>query len=104
MPELNSNNFIQRSFGERVAMNMPIQGSAADIIKIAMVKVSKALRENNFKSRLILQVHDELIVETYVDEIEEVKELLKQNMEHAVELAVPMSVDVHVGKNWFEAK
>ncbi len=104
MPELNSNNFNMRSFGERVAMNMPIQGSAADIIKIAMVKVSKALREGGYRSRLILQVHDELLIEAHKEEAEAVAGLLKENMEHAVELSVPLEVDVHRGSTWFECK
>lgn len=104
MPELQSGNFIQRSFGERVAMNMPIQGSAADIIKIAMVKVHKALKEGGYRSRLILQVHDELLIETHKDEKEAVAKILKENMEQAVQLAVPLDVDVHEGVSWFEAK
>lgn len=104
MPELQSKNFMQRSFGERVAMNMPIQGSAADIIKIAMIKVDRALKERGMKSRLVLQVHDELLIETWMEEKEEVAKLLKDNMENAVELLVPLVVDVHEGKNWFETK
>ena len=104
MPELQSSNFVQRSFGERVAMNMPIQGSAADIIKIAMVKVHRALKEGGYRSRLILQVHDELLIETYRPEKEAVAEILKTNMEQAAKLAVPLDVDVHEGNSWFEAK
>lgn len=104
MPELQSNNFIQRSFGERVAMNMPIQGSAADIIKIAMVKVHRALKEKGLRSRLILQVHDELLIETHVDEKAEVAQILKDNMEQAAKLSVPLDVDVHEGNSWYEAK
>lgn len=104
MPELQSGNFVQRSFGERVAMNMPIQGSAADIIKIAMVKVHRALKEGGFRSRLILQVHDELLIETYKPEKEAVSAILKENMEQAAELLVPLDVDVHEGNSWFEAK
>lgn len=104
MPELQSKNFIQRSFGERVAMNMPIQGSAADIIKIAMVRVHKALQEGGYRSRLILQVHDELLIETYLEEKEAVAKILKENMEHAAKLQVPLDVDVHEGNSWFEAK
>ena len=104
MPELSSSNFNTRSFGERVAMNMPIQGTAADIIKIAMVKVSRALKERNLKSRLILQVHDELLIETYEPEKDEVSRILKENMENAVELNVPMVADVKCAKNWYEAK
>jgi DNA polymerase-1 len=104
MPELKSNNFIQRSFGERVAMNMPIQGSAADIIKIAMVQVHKALKEGGYRSRLILQVHDELLIETYLEEKEAVAKILKEKMEQAANLSVPLDVDVHEGNSWFEAK
>lgn len=104
MPELQSSNFIQRAAGERAAMNMPIQGSAADIIKIAMIKVHKALKDGGFKSRLILQVHDELLIETYKEEKEAVAAILKDNMEQAVHLLVPLDVDVHEGDSWFEAK
>ncbi|HHY24804.1 MAG TPA: hypothetical protein GX527_11365, partial [Clostridiaceae bacterium] len=93
-----------RSFGERIALNTPIQGSAADIIKIAMVKVYGRLKENNMKSRLILQVHDELIIETHVDEKEEVINILKECMETAVTLKVPLKVDISTGKNWYEVK
>ncbi|MBO5150509.1 MAG: DNA polymerase I, partial [Anaerotignum sp.] len=104
MPELQSSNFIQRAAGERAAMNMPIQGSAADIIKLAMIKVHKALKDGGFKSRLILQVHDVLLIETYKDENEAVAKILKENMEQAAELLVPLDVDVHEGASWFEAK
>ena len=104
MPELQSSNFIQRAAGERAAMNMPIQGSAADIIKLAMIKVHKALKDGGFKSRLILQVHDELLIETHKDEKEAVAKILKENMEQAAKLAVPLDVDVHEGASWFEAK
>ncbi len=102
--ELFSSNFIQRSFGERAAMNMPIQGSAADIIKIAMVKVYKKLKENNLDSKIILQVHDELLLEVKKDELDIVKQILKQEMENCVQLIVPLDIDMHEGKNWFEAK
>lgn len=104
VPEINSGNFNRRAFGERVAMNMPIQGSAADIIKIAMINVHKRLKESNMKSRLILQVHDELLIEAANDEVDEVKKMLKYEMENAVSLNVPMDVDVHSGMSWFEAK
>ena len=104
MPELQSSNFIQRAAGERAAMNMPIQGSAADIIKLAMIKVHKALKDGGFKSRLILQVHDELLIETHKDEKEAVAKILKENMQQAAALAVPLDVDVHEGASWFEAK
>lgn len=104
IPELKSQKYTERSFGERVALNTPVQGSAADIIKIAMVKVHRALKEKKLKSRLILQVHDELIVETHKDEEKTVAELLKTNMETAVTLDVPLTADVHKGDNWYAAK
>ena len=103
IPELVSSNFMQRSFGERVAMNSPIQGSAADIIKIAMIRVWRALKEAGLRSKLILQVHDELLIETYEDEVEQVKTILEENMKQAAELKVCLEVDLHVGKNWYEA-
>ena len=104
MPELKSSNFMQRSFGERVAMNAPIQGTAADIIKIAMIRVDQKLRMRGLRSRLILQVHDELLIETAKEELEEVRELLKEEMMHAADLRVRLEVDVHSGSNWYEAK
>ena len=104
IPELKSQKFIERSFGERVALNTPIQGSSADIIKLAMVKVHKALKDGGYKSRLILQVHDELIVEAHKDEISEVSEILKNCMETAASLSVPIPVDVGEGASWYEAK
>lgn len=104
IPELSSSNFMQRSFGERVAMNSPIQGTAADIIKIAMIKVWKALRDQGLKSKLILQVHDELVIETYKDEEDAVRKILEENMKSAAELAVTLEVDLHTGENWYEAK
>jgi len=104
IPEISSSNFVQRSFGERVAMNMPIQGSAADIIKIAMVQVSRRLRREGLASRLILQVHDELLVEAKKDELEQVKKILKEEMEGAVKLLVPLETDFHQGDNWYDAK
>ncbi len=104
VPELSSSNFMQRSFGERVAMNSPIQGAAADIIKIAMIAVDKELRMRNMKSRLVLQVHDELLIETWKEEEEEVREILKEGMMHAADLSVPLEIDMHSGKNWYEAK
>jgi len=103
IPELHSSNFMQRSFGERVAMNSPIQGTAADIIKIAMIKVWKALKEAELKSKLILQVHDELLIETYQDEVDRVRTILESNMREAADLAVELAVDLHVGDNWYEA-
>lgn len=104
VPELSSSNFMQRSFGERVAMNSPIQGTAADIIKIAMIKVWKALKDAGLKSRLILQVHDELLIETLKEEEEQVRLILSENMKNAAHLAVTLEVDLHTGENWYEAK
>jgi len=104
IPELASSNAVQRNFGERMAMNTPIQGSAADIIKIAMVKVYKELKKRKMKSRLILQVHDELIVEAHKDEVEEVMKIVKEKMEAAVQLKVPITVDVKSGMSWYDTK
>ncbi len=104
IPELSSSNFMQRNFGERVAMNSPIQGTAADIIKIAMIRVNKALKDRHMKSRMLLQIHDELLVETSMDEIEEVKEIMTKEMMGAADLLVPLSIDVNEGINWYEAK
>lgn len=104
VPELKSSNFMQRNFGERVAMNAPIQGTAADIIKIAMIGVNEEMKKRNMKSRLILQVHDELLIEAAESEVDEVKAILKDKMETAAELSVPLIADMHTGKNWYEAK
>lgn len=104
VPELASSNFMQRAFGERVAMNSPIQGTAADIMKIAMIGVNRRLKEANMKSRLVLQVHDELLIEAHQAEVEQVKEILAYEMEHAATLLVPLDVDMHVGESWYEAK
>lgn len=104
VPELSAANFMQRSFGERVAMNSPIQGSAADIIKIAMIRVYRRLKEKNLESKLILQIHDELLIETKLEELEEVKEILAQEMKHAAKLKVELEIDMHSGKDWYEAK
>ena len=104
MPELQSSNFMQRSFGERVAMNAPIQGTAADIIKIAMNRVRQALHQQGLKSRLILQVHDELLVETAEDEVEIVREIMTREMQEAADLRVRLEIDLHTGKDWYEAK
>ena len=103
LPELKSSNFNLRSFGERVALNMPIQGAAADIIKLAMVNVYQRLKEEQMKARLILQVHDELIVECPSDEAEKVRNILEYEMENAVKLTVPLTVDAHIGQSWAEA-
>ena len=104
IPELSSSNFMQRQFGERVAMNAPIQGSAADIIKTAMIHVHDRLKEEGLKSKLILQVHDELLVETCKEEQQQVEKILKEEMLHAADLAVTLEVDMHAGNNWYEAK
>ena len=103
LPELKSSNFNTRSFGERVALNMPIQGTAADIIKLAMVNVYRRLQSEGLRARLILQVHDELIVECPEDEAERVKEILKSEMENTAQLSVPLIVDAHIGHSWAEA-
>ena len=104
LPELTSSNFNLRSFGQRVARNMPIQGTAADIIKIAMIRVEKRLRQEQLRARLILQVHDELIVEAPIAEQEQVKALLEEEMAEAVNLSVPMVAEANIGKTWYEAK
>lgn len=104
IPELKSSNFMQRSFGERVAMNSPIQGTAADIIKIAMVRVHDRLKQEGLRSRLILQVHDELLIEAYLEEVERVEQILREEMQQAASLKVPLEVDMHRGENWYEAK
>jgi DNA polymerase I len=104
IPEIKASNKMVRSFGERLAMNTPIQGSAADIIKLAMVNVYNEIKEKGFKSKLILQVHDELILNVYKDELEEVKAMVKREMENVLKLRVPLEVDISVGGNWYEAK
>ena len=104
VPELFSSNFMQRSFGERVAMNSPIQGTAADIIKIAMIRVFERLKKEGLKSKLILQVHDELLIETALEEEEQVRMILEEEMVHASSLAVELEIGLHVGINWYEAK
>lgn len=104
IPELASSNFMTRSFGERAAMNAPVQGTAADIIKIAMVRVNRRLKEEHLQSKLVLQIHDELIIETKKEELEIVQKLLVEEMMHAAELAVPLLVDANVGNSWYDAK
>lgn len=104
VPEINSSNYMQRQFGERIAMNSPLQGTAADIIKIAMINVYNRIINENLKSRLILQIHDELIVETAPGEEDIVRKILKEEMENAAVLKVPLQADIHAGKNWYEAK
>lgn len=104
IPELASSNFMTRSFGERAAMNAPVQGTAADIIKIAMVRVNRRLKEEHLQSKLVLQIHDELIIETKKEEVEIVQKILVQEMMHAADLAVPLLVDANVGDSWYDAK
>ena len=102
IPELKSSNFMQRSFGKRVAMNSPIQGTAADIIKIAMNRVNQELKNRKLDSRLILQVHDELLIEAKIEELEEVKDILITEMKNATKLRVPLELGVNIGENWYE--
>lgn len=104
IPEINDSNKIVKAFGERLAMNTPIQGSAADIIKLAMVNVYKSLINHKLKSRIILQVHDELILNVYKNETKQVKRIVKQEMEHVLDLKVPLLVDINEGDTWYEAK
>lgn len=104
VPELSSGNFMQRSFGERIAMNSPIQGSAADIIKIAMNRVHDRLIAEGLESRLILQVHDELLIEAKLSEVDQVHRILEEEMHHAMELHVPLEIDMHDGTTWYDAK
>lgn len=103
VPELSSTNFMQRQFGERVAMNSPIQGSAADIIKIAMINVNKRLKSENLKSRLLLQIHDELLIETHESEVDKVRKILINEMKNASNLKVSLEVDANTGNDWYEA-
>ncbi|MBE7084800.1 MAG: DNA polymerase I, partial [Clostridiales bacterium] len=102
--EIRASNYMVRSFGERAAMNMPLQGSSADIIKLAMINVHKQLKEQGFKAKLVLQVHDELVIDSPKEEAEAVAKLLKREMENAVSLAVPLTVELGVGESWFETK
>ena len=104
IPELKSSNFMQRSFGERVAMNSPIQGTAADIIKIAMNRVHSRLVRENLSSRLVLQVHDELLIEAKKEELEQVSRILEEEMRGAAELSVPLEIDMSTGASWYDAK
>ncbi len=104
IPEINSSNYNLRQFGERAAMNMPLQGSSADIIKIAMIKVAEKLKAEGLRTKIILQVHDELVLEAPESEVKRASEILKECMEHAVELKVPLTVEVHTGKTWYDAK
>jgi DNA polymerase-1 len=102
--EIQSSNFMQRSFGERIAMNSPIQGTAADIIKLAMNHVRQRLYDAHMKSRLILQIHDELLIEASTDEVDAVIQILQEEMVHAADLLVPLDIDIHVADNWYDAK
>ncbi len=104
IPELKSGNFMQRSFGERVAMNSPIQGTAADIIKIAMIRVDQRLRREGLRSRIVLQVHDELLIETWKEELEQVQSILATEMKRAAQLQVELEIDMKMGNSWFETK
>ena len=104
IPELGSSNFMQRQFGERVAMNAPIQGTGADIMKIAMIRVFEALHRQGLSSRLILQIHDELLIETKAGEEEKVAQILRDGMMGAAKLLVPLEIDCHTGADWYEAK
>jgi DNA polymerase-1 len=104
VPELKASNFMQRSFGERVAMNSPIQGTAADIMKIAMNRVYARLMKEGLKSRLILQIHDELLIEAPTEEAEYAREILEEEMKGAANLSVALETDCHIGTDWYEAK
>ncbi|MGN1029443.1 MAG: DNA polymerase, partial [Bacilli bacterium] len=104
IPEIKSSNRIVKALGERLAMNAPIQGSAADIIKLAMVNVYNKLNELQLKSKIILQVHDELILNVKQDELEQVKTLVKDEMENVLKMDVPLEVDINIGNTWYEAK
>ena len=104
IPELKSNNYMVRQFGSRAAMNTPIQGTAADIMKIAMIKVYNEIKKRNLKSKIVLQVHDEMMIEAQEDEKEEIKQILKESMESAANLNVPLIADISIAKNWYDCK
>ena len=104
IPELKSNNYMVRQFGARVAMNTPIQGTAADIMKIAMIRVLKEIKSRKLKSKIVLQVHDEMMIEAPEDEKEEIRKIMKDCMENAIELKVPLIADISEAKNWYECK
>ena len=104
IPELKSSNYMVRQFGQRVAMNTPIQGTAADIMKIAMKNVLKELKQRNLKTKIVLQVHDEMMLEATLDEVDEVKELLQNSMECACKLNVPLIAEVSEASNWYDCK
>jgi DNA polymerase-1 len=101
--DINSANHTVRSFAERNAINAPIQGSAADMIKLAMIKIHKRMEEMNLKSKMILQVHDELLFDVYTPELEQIKPVIKQEMQDAIKLEVPLEVEMGTGQNWLEA-
>ncbi len=104
IPELESSKYLTRTFGERVAMNMPLQGTASDIIKLAMLKVDNRIQQEKLKSQLILQIHDELIIDTYPGEEEKVENILKEEMEHTANLKVPLLISIGTGKNLYDCK
>lgn len=104
IPELKSSNYMVRQFGQRAAMNTPIQGTAADIMKIAMIDVFKKLEENHLKSKLVLQVHDELLIDTLIEEKEQVSKILKDSMENATKLRIPLKVELSEANDWYDAK
>ena len=104
VPEINSNNYMVRQFGNRIAMNTPIQGTAADIMKLAMINIYNRLNEKNLESKIILQVHDELLIEAKPEEKQEVEEILKQEMENVISLKVPLKIDIEEGKSLYDAK
>ena len=104
IPEIKSNNYMVRQFGSRIAMNTPIQGTAADIMKLAMINVYKELQNKNLKSKIILQVHDELLIEAVEEEKEQVEKILKQEMENVIKLKVPLKIDIEEGNNLYDAK
>jgi DNA polymerase-1 len=103
IPEINSSNRQKREFAERVAINTPIQGTAADLIKVVMIEIAKEFKINNLKSKMILQVHDELVFEVQRDELKWAKKMIKDKMENTIKLNVPITVDIKIGKNWLEA-
>ena len=104
VPELNSKNYMVRQFGNRVAMNTPIQGTAADIMKIAMINVNKELKKRKLKSKIVLQVHDEMMIEAPESEKEEVKDIMKKEMESAIQLKIPLVAEISEAKNWYDCK
>ncbi|MGB1032223.1 MAG: DNA polymerase, partial [Flavobacteriales bacterium] len=103
LKDINSSNAVVRGFAERNAINAPIQGSAADVIKVAMVNLQKIFIEKKFKSKMIMQVHDELVFDAHKDEVEMIKPIIKAEMESAVKLRVPLEVEIDMGENWLEA-